>query len=480
MEDSEIELTSSEPDALGADFITVELDTQPIEYVVKWAEVGSKFTISCVKKEADEGSGLVPEQMKTESDVAFFSPYEDVYQSCEVSEQSVEVKTDSDYEEDNTEPGSSLLDEDGADDSGSDNEDYDPMTQYRCNYCGKSYSHASSLYRHQLTHSGKVPPLPPSKQAVAIKGKKHQCNHCGMTFKGSRTLGTHLRTHGGTRVHPCNICGKEFNHSSSLSRHRLIHKKGKGGLSKDVRLPPNMSQNRRPMKGGARKGRRQRQQGGRQAARNEEMPASQGGEKFYACTQCEMTFRTSMMLSKHQVTHVKELLTNYTEGKENLGKTSSDLKIRLKLCSRDKPNFYTLCKKNRRRRKAGKRAAAAAAAAASTSEDEEGGQYGCELCGKRFSHASSLARHQATHKGGNKFSCSYCDKSFTRLSNLHHHEKSHSTGKTYECAACNKTFVHSSSYSRHKKAHMEQAGRVPKRGKRGKVDEMAPLETDSE
>lgn len=82
MEDSEAELTVSESDALGADFITVELDTQPIEYVVKWAEVGSKFTISCVKKESDDAE-LSADTLKIDTDEAFFAPYEEVY-PCEV------------------------------------------------------------------------------------------------------------------------------------------------------------------------------------------------------------------------------------------------------------------------------------------------------------------------------------------------------------------------------------------------------------
>ncbi|KAM6922335.1 uncharacterized protein PEZ65_010750 isoform 1-T8 [Lycodopsis pacificus] len=486
----------SESDALGADFITVELDTQPIEYVVKWAEVGSKFTISCVKKDSDDPADLT-EQLKVETEESFFAPYEEVF-PCEVTEQSVEIKTDSDDEEDEEEEEDTEEEEapveagvsrtDGEVDS--DLADFEPdERQYRCSYCGKSYSHASSLYRHQQTHSGKTTggPMPPAKRALEPPHQeaRYTCPHCGMSFKGSRMLGSHLRLHGKRRIHPCNICGKEFNHSSSLSRHRLIHKKGRGlpKDGKDVALGPNMAALRHSLKAGSKnkKPKRQQRQQQQQHAASAAILESHGGDKFYACPQCDMSFRTSTQLSKHQVTHVKELLDNYTPGKENLGETSSDLKIRLKLCSRDKPNFYTLCKKNRRRRagRAGKRAAA-------ISEEEVGGggggggggagRHGCSQCGKRFSHASSLARHQQTHRAsGGKLQ-------------QHHQKQIHvKTGlpaktKTYTCAACNKTFMHSSSFSRHKKAHLEEEQRAAaaKRRKRVVLDETAPLESDSE
>ncbi|XP_059374038.1 zinc finger protein 107 [Carassius carassius] len=456
MEETETELTCSEQDVLGADFITVELDTQPIEYVVKWGDVGSKFTITCVKKDLDETSD---QMVKVEPEETFYVPYDSVFPECDeaaldlIATHEEEVGSQSDFEN-NTEAGNSQLceEEDVSDISWE--QEVSHAREYNCRFCGKSYSHSSSLARHLHVHSDGSSLSSSKGFSKLCDGKKSlQCNLCGVQCNGKRLLAIHKKCHKTKRLHTCNTCGKTFNHSSSLSRHRLIHKKS---LDKNIRSlyptptsAPIVTQHSFPSSHGTSK----------------RVVSSGEREMQYQCAQCDRVFSHSAGLSKHQVAHVRRLLNTYTHGKDSL-EESSDLKIRLKLCSRDKPNYYTLCKKN----KHGKRGKKLLC----PPNDEQ--LYPC------FTHTTSLSDHE--HAGDKSYTCSVCKKTFIRLSNLKQHQQTHASGKLYECPQCGKTFVHSSSFSRHKKVHtivkLSPKQEDIKCEEELVIDEGAPLEYESE
>ncbi|XP_018936092.1 zinc finger protein 768-like [Cyprinus carpio] len=458
MEETETELTCSEQDALGADFITVELDTQPIEYVVKWADVGSKFTITCVKKDLDETSD---QMVKVEPDETFFVPYDTVFPECDeaaldlIATHEEEVGSESDFN-DHTEAGNSqLCEEEDISDICWERE-VSHARAYNCRFCGKSYSHSSSLARHLHVHSDRSS-LSSSKgfSKLCDRKKALQCNLCGVRCNGKRLLAIHKKCHKTKRLHTCNTCGKTFNHSSSLSRHRLIHKKG---LDKNIRPlyptptpAPIVTQNSFPSGHGTSK----------------RTVSSGEREKQYQCAQCDRVFSHSAGLSKHQVAHVRQLLNSYTHGNDSLDK-SSDLKIRLKLCSRDKPNYYTLCKKNKHSKGGKKRLC--------PPDDER--PY------PSFPHTTNLSQHEHEHASDKCYTCSVCKKTFMRLSNLKQHQQTHASGKLYECPQCGKTFVHSSSFSRHKKVHtmikLSPKQEDIKCEEELVIDEGAPLEYESE
>ncbi|XP_056404668.1 zinc finger protein 135-like [Hyla sarda] len=83
---------------------------------------------------------------------------------------------------------------------------------YGCKFCTRRFSHRSSLYRHQKSHSGE---------------KLYKCTECKKSFTNSSNLSVHSRIHTGEKPYECNGCGKKFTRKFALDQHVKIHKQEK-------------------------------------------------------------------------------------------------------------------------------------------------------------------------------------------------------------------------------------------------------------
>jgi len=241
------------------------------------------------------------------------------------------------------------------------NKENQEMANFKCEHCGKEYSHQTILDAHLLEHTcdicGKTYDLKSSlkdhKKTHLDPNAKSVCDICGGNYKDANTLKVHIQTQHEMTDRPfsCELCGDKFKTKGSLTIHSSKHMTDRSFVCDECGF---QTKNKYLLK----------------AHLNTHKDVKQ-----FQCTQCPKSFNHQFILDKHVRIHTgerpfacEECGTDFTSGIHLRRHTKTVHKL-----ARD---------------------------------------FMCTICSAPFKRLGELKRHIILHSGEKPFECRTCGESF--------------------------------------------------------------------
>ncbi|KAJ4425348.1 hypothetical protein ANN_27963 [Periplaneta americana] len=247
---------------------------------------------------------------------------------------------------------------------------------YKCIFCEKPFSYLTSKNMHERQHTGDKP---------------FKCDVCGKCFSQHVTLKNHFRVHTGERPFNCSFCGKSFSQQTAKKVHERQHT-GDKPFKCDVC------------------GRCFTQQGILQCH-----VRVHTGERPYKCKFCIKSFSHKVTLLKHERQHTGDKPYKCDICGSGFYDSSS-LTCHKRIHTGDKP-------------------------------------FKCEVCGMCFKHANTRKSHELQHTGEKPYKCDICGTSYFTRSALYSHKRIHTGEKPFKCEICGMCFSHASTRKSHELEH---------------------------
>ncbi|MEQ2263065.1 hypothetical protein XENORESO_002635 [Xenotaenia resolanae] len=300
---------------------------------------------------------------------------------------------------------------------------HDRPDPHACPDCGKTFTRASDVTRHQRTHTDE---------------RTYPCGECRKAFKNSWDLTRHQRIHTGERSFLCSQCGKRFTQMGLLKLHleRTVCSQN-CDPPLDITTEVVVADETTDKVGGVYKCQKCGESFGsileRLRHRQRHVVRRQ-----YRCYQCEKIYSRASDLKRHQMKH-----TGVRPFACKCGKSFSHLRLlnkhrQIHTRQRPFPSSKTFTQLQ---------------ILEGQLTHNVGQPFRCLACEKTFTQLASLTRHERVHTGERPFVCVMCEKRFLTKGELARHQRTHSILRPFSCPQCPKSFKSNRSQVEHLHSH---------------------------